>query len=74
MKCTQNFTSGICWKTGTWEKRGDKGNITMDIKEVCFYDERWVEPFRGYVRGSDFVMASLQSWHIESFRQTVCSN
>jgi len=48
-------------------KGGDKGNIMMDIKEVCFCDERWVELFRGYVRWSDLVMASLQSWHIESF-------
>jgi hypothetical protein len=48
-------------------KRGDKDNIKIDIKEVCFYDERCVERFRGCVRWSDFVMASLQSWHIESF-------
>jgi len=34
-------------------KGGDKGKTTMDIKEVCFYDERWVEPFRGYVRWSE---------------------
>lgn len=50
-------------------KRGNKDtrNITMDIKEGCFYDERCVERFRGYVRWSDLVMALLQSWHYESF-------
>jgi len=31
-------------------KRGDKDNMTIDIKEVCFYDERWVETFRDCVK------------------------
>jgi hypothetical protein len=33
MECTQYFTDGIIWTTGTLEKRGDRDNtsISMDI-------------------------------------------
>jgi hypothetical protein len=67
MECTQNLLAEFVGRQALGRKSGDKDNITMDIKELRFYDERWVEPFRGCVRWSDLVMASLQSWHIESF-------
>jgi hypothetical protein len=49
-------------------EKGEKKTILQSIlRKYVFYDERWVELFRGCFRWSDLVMASLQSWHIESF-------
>ena len=56
-------------------KGGDKSKITMDIKDYVFTMNGGWNRFGAMSDGvSDLMMNSLQSWHIESFRQTVCSN
>jgi hypothetical protein len=39
----QNFGSETSWKTFTWMTR-DQDNIKMDLKDIQYEDERWLEP------------------------------